>query len=179
MKLKHYMSKAHKVTREDARRLVDDRPTLSRKKEGRYRRLFSVPGCQFKTVRIAVHIRRYHRHLSTPQRREACYMSKRIGGDSGLTPVSKQPPEVADPLSPVRSTPRRSSPRWAQPSQPGGLAGSPSPVDGRSIPDTLISVSLKLFPLVKRFWSWQMSHLGWRPLPRHGSKVNSGSTDLF
>ena len=51
-------------------------------------------------------------------------MSKRICGDSGLTPVSKQPPEVADPLSPVRSTTRRSSPRLAQPSQTGGLSGS-------------------------------------------------------
>ena len=87
-------------------------------------------------------------------------MSKRIRGDSGLTPVSKQPPEVADTLSPVMSTPRRSSSRLAQPSQPGELAGSPSPVDRRSIPDTLISIYLKLFPLVKRFWRWQMSHLG-------------------
>ena len=112
--LKHYMSKAHKMTREDARRLVNGRPRLSRNKEGRYRRLCSVPGCQSKTVRIADHIRRYYPHLSTLERCEACYMSKRIGGDSGLTPVSKQPPEVADTLSPV--SPCRSSPRLAQPS---------------------------------------------------------------
>ena len=32
VKLKHYMSKAHKMTREDARRLVNDRPRLSRKR---------------------------------------------------------------------------------------------------------------------------------------------------
>ena len=74
--------------------------------------------------------------------------------------MSKEPTEVADPLSPARSTPSRRSPRLAQPSQPGGLAGSPSPVDRRSIPATIITAGKKLFPLVKRFWTWQMSHLG-------------------
>ena len=160
VKLKqHYMSKAHKMTPEDAWNLVDNRQRPARNKEGSYRRLCSIPGCNSKTVRIADHIRRYHPNLTAPQRREAAYLSKRKGGTASLTTVSKEPPNVADPLSPARSTPRRSSQRLAQPSQPGGLAGSPSPVDRRSIPDTLVTISKKLFPLVKRFWTWQMSHL--------------------
>ena len=33
-------------------------------------------------------------------------------------------------------------------------------MDRRSIPATIITAGKKLFPLVKRFWTWQMSHLG-------------------
>ena len=110
-----------------------------------------MPGCGSITARIADPIRRQHPEISNEDRKILNYTSRRILEPATLTLVKAPTPST--------STRRQSSP-GCTPRRSPRQALSPSPVDRRRTPDKLLSKTRTLFPIVKRFWEWQLSHLG-------------------
>lgn len=102
-------------------------------------------------ARIADHIRRQHPEISDEDRKILSYTSRRILEPATVTPVKAPTPST--------STRRQSSPGWT-PCRSPRLALSPSSVNRKCTPDKLVSKTKTLFPIVKRFWEWQLSHLG-------------------
>ena len=147
----HYQSKKHALGPQEAKQLAAKRELPLKTKDGHYRRMCSVPGCGSITARIADHIRRQHPEISSEDRKVLSYTSKRI-----LEPVTITPLKAPTPTS-TRS--RVYSPGWT-PRRSPRLAVSPSSGSKRRIPDKLVSKTKSLFPIVKRFWEWQLSHLG-------------------